>query len=144
MAHLARVKIATAYKINILRQCFNNWLTKTCKIFDFLYAIFKLLAPPLNGLVLSYTQLKLFWRSIDLEWFKFVSRRWTPSLRTVQRWCKSFKDGRQDIKDRARLCQPLLKHCLQKKLVFGFRFSFWVGNQKSNQMVGYFWLWVSA
>ena len=26
-----------------------------------------------------------------------------PSLRTVERWCKSFKDGRQDIEDLASL-----------------------------------------
>ena len=32
-----------------------------------------------------------------------------PSLRTVQRWCKSFKDFRQEIEDLARLCRPIVE-----------------------------------
>ena len=32
-----------------------------------------------------------------------------PSLRTVQRWCKSFKDGRQDIEDLSRLGRPIVE-----------------------------------
>ena len=32
-----------------------------------------------------------------------------PSLRTVQRWCKSFKDGRQDIEDLSRLGRSIVE-----------------------------------
>ena len=32
-----------------------------------------------------------------------------PSLRIVQRWCKLFKDGRQEIEDLARLVRPIVE-----------------------------------
>ena len=32
-----------------------------------------------------------------------------PSLRTVQRWCKYFEDGRQEIEDRERSGRPIVE-----------------------------------
>ena len=48
----------------------------------------------------------LFWRSYDLD---SLAGDEAPSLRTVQRLCKSFKDSRQEIEDLARLGRPIVE-----------------------------------
>ena len=63
----------------------------------------------MNDLVLRNTQLNCFdalsiWNDLN----SFAGDE-APSLRIIQRWCKSFKVGRQEIEDLARLCRPIVE-----------------------------------